>query len=80
MTSYKEAGIIYVAKYQIRHKPTLFCSPLVKTEPTWLRPEELIFEEKEEEEERKKKEKEKRKEKKKKKKKGGGGGGGGRWR
>ena len=63
VTSYKEAGIIYVAKYQIRHKPTLFFSPLVKTEPTWLRPEEFTFEEKEEEKRKKEKKKKKKKKK-----------------
>ena len=54
----------------MRYKPTLFCSPLVKPEPTWLRPEKLTFEEKEEEEEERKK--------KKKRKKGGVEGGGGK--
>ena len=37
-------------KCQTRHKPTFFCFSLVKSEPTWLRPEELKFEAKKEEE------------------------------
>ena len=35
------------AKYQTHHEPTFFCSTLVKSEPTWLHPEELQFEAKE---------------------------------
>lgn len=30
-------------KYHTHHKPNLSCSPLVKSEPRWLRPEELKF-------------------------------------
>ena len=37
-------GLIKVgmcAKYQRRHEPSVFCSSLIKSEPTWLHPEEV---------------------------------------
>ena len=39
-----KAGLCGAAEVYLRHEPTVFCSSLVKSETTWLSPEELKLE------------------------------------